>query len=217
MKYKQYQKYKDSGIEWIGEVPEHWEVNKIKFNFGIKSGKTLQNSKKNENDLEVPYITAGNVFWENVDVDDLSTMRATPDEIKKYQVKNGDLLVCEGGESGRSAILQKIDFDCIIQNHVHRLRPMNGDSSGYLLYSLESIKDSGWFEVLTKRVTLSNLPSQMLANMQIPIPSEKEQYSIYDFLKKETAQLDDIISKSQSQVNSLQEKRLVLITNAVTK
>jgi len=166
--------------------------------------------------LEVPYITAGNVFWENVDVDDLSTMQATPAEIKKYQVKNGDLLVCEGGESGRSAILQKVDFDCIIQNHVHRLRPMNGDSSGYLLYSLESIKDAGWFEVLTKRVTLSNLPSQMLANIKTPVPSEKEQNEIYDFLKKETTQFDNLISKSKQQVNFLQEKRQALITSAVT-
>ena len=216
MKYKQYQKYKDSGVEWIGEIPEEWEVNKIKFYFEIKSGKTLQSNKQNEGDIEVPYITAGNVFWEKVDVDDLSVMQVNPEEIKTYQVQNGDLLVSEGGDSGRSAIVDKINFDCIIQNHVHRLRPLNGSSSGYLLHALRSIKESGWFDVLTKRVTMNNLPSLTLANMKIPVPSEKEQHGIYDFLQKETAQFDVLISKSQSQIKLLQEKRQALITAVVT-
>ena len=85
VKYKRYSKYKDSGVEWIGEIPEEWEINKIKFYFEIKSGKTLQSSKKNEDDIQVPYITAGNVFWDKIEIDDLSMMNVSPEEIKMYQ------------------------------------------------------------------------------------------------------------------------------------
>ena len=63
---------------------------------------------------------------------------------------------------------------------------------------------------------MNNLPSLTLANMKIPVPSEKEQHDIYDFLQKETKQFDNLISKSQSQIKLLQEKRQALITAAVT-
>tara|TARA_Y100000590_G_scaffold414676_1_gene511789 strand:- start:239 stop:1531 length:1293 start_codon:yes stop_codon:yes gene_type:complete len=217
MKYKEYPKYKDSGVEWIGDIPEGWEINKIKFYFEIKSGKTLQSSKKNEDDIQVPYITAGNVFWDKIEIDDLSMMNASSEEIKMYQIQNGDLLVSEGGDSGRSAIVDKINFDCIIQNHVHRLRPLNGSSSGYLENVLRSIKESGWFDALTKRVTMNNLPSLILANIIMPVPSEKEQYEIYNFLQKKKIQFDELIAKSKAQVTLLEEKRQATIIQAVTK
>jgi len=232
MKYKKYPKYKDSDVEWIGKIPEDWKTSRIKFYFNIKTGKTLQSKKKHENDIQVPYITVGNVFWEKVVMNDLDTMWVEPDEVKKYGVKNHDLLVCEGGEAGRSTIVDEIKNPCITQNHVHVIRPKKDFSIGFLLYTLEAVKDSGWFEAITKRVSIPTLPNTVLGNTKIPIPSPDTQIQIYKFLKKETTQIDNLIEKIHGKIeikpyqlyieapnnylSLLYEKRRALITATVT-
>ena len=217
MKYKKYSKYKDSGVEWIGEIPEGWDTSRIKFYFNIKTGKTLQSKKKHEDDVQVPYITAGNVLWEKVVMSDLETMWVKSKEVKKYEVKNQNLLVCEGGEAGRSALANEIKNLCITQNHVHVVSPKKDFSTGFLLYTLEAIKDSGWFETITKRVAIPTLPNLVLGNTKIPIPSPDIQNQIIAFLKKETTQFDELIAKSKAQVTLIEEKRQATITQAVTK
>ena len=95
---------KDSGVEWLGMVPEGWKVGRVAFGYDIVLGKMLQPSPNSELDIAVSYYRAMNVQWENID-GDLKVMWATPEEIKNFGVRQGDLLVCEGGEVGRAAII----------------------------------------------------------------------------------------------------------------
>lgn len=208
---------KDSGVEWIGKVPENWEIKKIKYDFDIRSGKTLQSSVENEDEIPVKYITTSNVLWEKIDLNNLPTMWANKNEIRKYGVKNGDLLVCEGGEGGRSAVLEKIEMDCITQNHVHIVRPKNNQNTKFLMYVLESIKNSKWFEAITARVTISNLPNLTLANTRIPFPSSGEQNNVVKFLEIETSKIDSYSEKYQKMANLLKEKAKIVVNQAVTK
>lgn len=213
---KTYLKIKDSGIGWIGEIPEQWECKKIKFDFKIQSGKTL-NSKQKEDQILVPYLTTSHVFWDNVIInDDLPMMYATQEEINRHLIKKNDLLVCEGGEGGRSAVIKKIDRQIITQNHVHIVRSKKGSNTKFLMYVLETIKNANWFDAITTRVTISNLPSQTLANIKIPFPSEDEQKQIAKFLDREVIKINSLMFGNKLQHEILSEYRHVLISSAVT-
>lgn len=208
---------KKSEITWTAEIPNQWGVEKIKFNFYIKSGKVLQSEQKHEFEVLTPYLTNGKVIWEKVDSKNLPKMWASPKEIRENLVNKGDLLVCEGGEGGRAAIVEEIPNPCIFQNHVHRLRPKKDLSSKYLMYILEAVKICGWFSALTKRVTLANLTSIILGNIKIPIPTNDEQNSITQFLDNKTKILDEIFFAKQKKIGLLLEKRQTLITYHITK
>ena len=101
-----YPAYKDSGVPWLGEVPEHWEVASAKRRYEIQLGKMLQPQAAGPLDVLVPYLRAKNVQWSSVQTADLPKMWASPYEIERFGVTAGDLLVCEGGEGGRSGILR---------------------------------------------------------------------------------------------------------------
>lgn len=119
---KDYPKYKDSGIEWLGEVPEEWKTTKVGFGYSIQLGKMLQPEPDKPSDVLVNYLKAVNVQWDEITVDDDSLMWASDSDLSKYSIRHGDLLVCEGGEAGRAAILEFEVGEMIIQNALHRVR-----------------------------------------------------------------------------------------------
>jgi type I restriction enzyme S subunit len=96
----------------------------------------LQNEPQTSKDEQVPYLKAFYVNWEKVKASDLPGMWASPGDIRKYSVIDGDLLVCEGGEGGRAGILQNAPAKCIIQNALHRVRPRKDNSNQFLMYLL---------------------------------------------------------------------------------
>lgn len=207
----------DSKISWLGDIPNHWKISKIKFHYGIKTGKTLQSEPEEDNDILVPYVTSSHVQWEGVQTTDLPEMWATPRQIREISFMDGDLLVCEGGEAGRAAIAKDISFSCIIQNHLHRVRETDDSKLRYLLYYLKAVKASGWFNVITKKVTISNLASQELKDLVFLCPPSDEQDGISSFLTLETRKIDHLIEKKGRLIEILQEKRDVTINNAITK
>jgi len=103
-----YPTMKDSGIEWLGEVPAHWEIPAVKKHYAIQLGKMLQNKPNNRADVEVPYLKAQHVQWFHVRTTDTPTMWASRDDIDQFGIAPGDLLVCEGGEGGRCGILRRL-------------------------------------------------------------------------------------------------------------
>lgn len=117
---KKYDTYKDSGIEWIGEVPGHWEVKRLKAVAQIVLGKMLTNDDKGDFSLK-PYLRAGNINWLNVNVDDIKEMWFSDKELEKYRLETDDLLVSEGGEVGRTCIWKNELPECYIQNSVHKI------------------------------------------------------------------------------------------------
>ena len=96
-----YPAYKPSGVEWLGDVPAHWEVTAVKRRYSIKLGKMLQNAPQRPDDVEVPYLKAQHVQWSQILTADVPKMWASQSETLKFGIETGDLLVCEGGEGGR--------------------------------------------------------------------------------------------------------------------
>ena len=204
MKYKQYQKYKDSGIEWIGEIPEHWEVRKLKYSVDLYSKKSNGNAK------ERPYVGLENI--------ESKTGRLIPDfptefEGDSKEFESGDVLFGKLRPYLAKAILADFSGRCSGEILVLRGNKIKPELLHHLVLS------DGFIQIVnssTYGVKMPRAEWPMIGNILIPISPEKEQNEIYDFLKKETSNFDDLISKSQSQINFLQEKRQALITSAVT-
>ncbi len=215
MKYKTYPKMKESGMGWIGDIPEEWNAGKLKFHYDIISGKVLQSKQKIFDDILIDYITAGNVLWEKVDLDELSQMWTTKDEIERIGVKNNDLLICEGGEAGRSGILSNLKNTCIIQNHVHRVRSKNDASTKFLMYLMEFFHSSGILKTIISRVTIASLPKLTLANFPMITPT-KEQNIIVKFLNIKISNIDSEISKNKKLIKLLKEKKQKTISDSIT-
>lgn len=212
---KRYEKYKPSGVEWLGEVPEEWIISPLKFYFDVQLGKMLQPKQENSDDIEINYIKAINVQWKEVNTENLSQMWCSPKDIEKYEVKNGDLLVCEGGEVGRCSIVNNLKELTIIQNAVHRIRPNENSNTLFLNYFIQHIANSSWFNILCNKATIAHLTSEKLLNTIIALPSLAEQVSIANFLDKKTEKIDRLISHQQALLEKLSEKRTALITEAV--
>lgn len=215
--YLAYEKYRPSKIEWVRSIPAHWNESAVKINYLMQLGKMLQNDASALSDVEVSYLKAQHVNWNRVTTDGLPKMWASPSELKNYGVQNGDLLVCEGGEVGRAAILEGLDEPAIIQNAIHRIRGTASGDIRFFSYLLKNIADAGWFAILCNKATIAHLTVDKLGAIQIPIPSLAEQQKIAAFLDWKTSQIDTLIAKKHELLQKLKEKRLAVITQAVTK
>jgi type I restriction enzyme S subunit len=200
----------------LGKIPEHWRRSGFRYYFDIQLGKILQNEPQSPDDDEIFYLKAIHVRWDRVDTYELPKMWASPRDREKYSVKNGDLLICEGGEVGRTALLMEIQEDCIIQNALHRVRPLEKTSVEYLNYLMRHIADTGWLDILCNKSTIAHLTSEKLGALALPLPLLDEQKVIAQYLDQKTSEIDQQKVKIQQAIELLKEYRTSLITNAVT-
>ena len=207
---------KDSGVDWIGQIPEGWGVGKLKYYFDVQLGKMLQPSAINGNDIEIDYLRAINVQWDNILVDNLSKMWCNPSEVSKYEIMNGDLLVCEGGEVGRCGIVEYLSDRAIIQNAVHRIRSAERANVRFLNYYIQHTTKSKWFDILCNKATIAHLTSEKLLNTLVVLPSISEQIQIADFLDKKTEQINQMIAIKKEQIENINKQRQTLIYDYVT-
>lgn len=216
-KYKPYPKYKDSGVEWLGQVPEEWPVIRVGYGYDVLLGKMLQPLSKGAEDRLVPYLKALNVQWENI-TGELSEMWASDSEIQKFSIRKGDLLVCEGGEVGRCALVPyHPDSICIIQNSLHRVRATKGYSVNYLLRVLETANGASWFDILCNKATIAHFTRDKFVSLRFPAPDIDTQGKIAEYLNQECSHIDTIISKQEHLIELLEEKRISIISHAVTE
>jgi type I restriction enzyme S subunit len=208
-------KLKPSGVEWLGDVPEHWEVKRAGLAYKIQLGKMLQPDTSTSDDEQFAYLKALHVQWEKIQTDDLPVMWASKYELSKYSVKRGDLLVCEGGEVGRAVILQDDLENVIIQNSLHRVRS-NNNLNTFLMYVLENAASKHWFEILCNKATIAHFTGDKFSALRIPLPPLPEQQAIAAFLDRETAKIDELSAKVTTVIERLKEYRTALISSAVT-
>lgn len=223
MKYPVYRKYKPSGVEWLGDVPEHWGVLQTNFAFAIQLGKMLQPEPANDSEEEVPYLKAQHAQWEKVRVSDLPTMWASATDQAKYSVADGDLLVCEGGdvvfarrgEMGRCAVVGEEESGWLCGTGSMIIRLSDCDAR----YFARVFRSAGFSALLTLNAvgtTMLNLNPSIVGRMRVPLPPLPEQCAISDHLDRETAKIDRMVAKVEEAIERLQEYRTALITAAVT-
>jgi type I restriction enzyme, S subunit len=207
---------KDSGVEWLGDIPEHWDCLSLRLRYSIELGKMLD-QRKISGDYLVKYLRNVDVQWDFINQDELPEMDINPREYERYLVKEGDLLVCEGGESGRSAIVQSTENIIGFQKAIHRLRPIDKQEiSRYLLYTFYYVSKLGVFIAEGNPNTITHLTSEKLKLYKLPRPSRIEQELIVEYLDQKTAEIDLQKVKVKEAIELLKEYRTALITNAVT-
>lgn len=217
MKLLAYPRTRPSGVEWLGDLPEHWSPQGVKFCYSIQLGKMLQPEPASPTDEETPYLKSQHVQWEHVRVADLPTMWTTKKERRQYAVKDGDLLVCEGGDVGRAAVVRGAPEGTIIQNALHRVRPQGENQTGFLLYVLSHAASQGWFEIICNRSTIAHFTVDKFGALGVALPTPAEQRAIAAFLDRETGRMDRLVAKKRELIERLKEKRTALISRTVTR
>lgn len=208
---------KSSGIEWLGDVPEYWKINKASRMYKIEMGKMRQADQKSSEDIEIQYLKSTNIQWHRLDLSSVQTMWVHPDEISKVIVEEGDLIICEGGEVGRGCIIENLDRrKLVIEKSLHRVRETEMGNSYYLLYLLEAISNSKFFEVICNGATIKHLTAEKLKELKIPMPSYEEQKQIVDFLEQKFKNLQKLIDKIEQYIHNLDEYKSSLIIATVT-
>ena len=207
---------KDSGIEWLGMIPEHWEVTKLKYGYETCLGKMLQPQPVSSLDTLEPYLRAANISWEGVDISDIKKMWFSPNEKETYKFKNNDLLISEGGDVGRATFWKKELPNCYIQNAVHRVRSKTNYSNKILYYWLFFLKNIGYIDLICSKATIAHFTAEKVKETPIlSIPFHEVEF-IINFLDKETTRIDTLINKTKQSIEKLKEYRTALISAAVT-
>ena len=147
--------------------------------FYHNTGKALNSS--NSAGQKLTYITTSNLYWDRFELDKLKEMPFTDGEIDKCTVVKGDLLVCEGGDIGRSAIW-KYNFPMRIQNHIHRLRSYGNVNVRFYYYVMFLFKHSGL--IGGKGIGIQGLSSNALHNLLVPLPPLEEQKRVLDAIEQ---------------------------------
>ena len=207
---------KPSGVEWLGDIPAHWDVTAVKRHYSIQLGKMLQNFPHSPKDVEVPYLKAQHVQWFSVRTTDVPTMWASPYDMEQFGIRAGDLLVCEGGEGGRCSLVKEVPPGCIIQNALHRVRALETGRNDYLQYVMSSISRAGWFDAINNKATIAHFTVEKFRSLRIPIPPLAEQAAIAAYLDKQTAAIDAAMARAQREFELLSEYRTRLIVDVVT-
>ena len=169
--------YQESELGWI---PKDWSVSVIGTEFDIQLGKMLD-SEKNSGVLK-PYIGNKAVQWDNIAVDDLQVMAMTDSDLARFRLVKGDLLVCEGGVVGRSAIWDAPINECYYQKALHRLRPRNNYNPNLMAAFLQYWADGDMLANYTSQTSIAHLTQEKLAIVPLPKPSITEQSAIVTIL-----------------------------------
>ncbi len=218
-KYKPYPAYKPSGVEWLGEIPAHWKVRRLKYVAALNPRASEVRKLAPETDVSfVPMESVGEYGGL-----DLSLTKELSDVADGYTYfSNGDVVVAKitpcfenGKGSLASELANGIAFGTT-ELHVMRCSPELDKRFAFYLTLTDAFRKLGEAEMYgaggQKRV-----PESFIKNLKHPIPPLPEQQAIAAFLDRETARIDALVSKKERLIELLQEKRTALITRAVTR
>jgi len=182
----------------VGVIPREWGVSTVGREFEIKLGKMLDE----ERNVGVPKPYLGNkaVQWGRIDIIDLPTVPMTRADIETYRLRQGDLLVCEGGEVGRAALWNAPAEECYYQKALHRLRPLRGFDSRLMVALLRHWADRGLLANYVTQTSIAHLPREKFMEVPMPVPPLPEQRAIATALSDVDAllgALDRLIAKKR--------------------
>jgi len=208
-------KLKDSKIEWLGKIPEHWEVKKLKYVANIVLGKMLTSEDKGEYFLK-PYLRAANLNWLSANVDDVKEMWFSEKELVKYRIDNNDLLVSEGGEVGRTCIWKSEINECYIQNSVHKVTINKNNDPAFFLYQFYSFGEKGSFDAIVNRISIAHLTVEKLKEILFLVPTKEEQEQIVKFINSESKRIEKKVDLALNLIELLKQYKTALISEVAT-
>lgn len=206
---------KDSGVEWGGEMPEHWEVKRVKEVGLVVLGKMLDNVKS-ENTLLRSYLKSKNIGWLKVEGADIEQMYFSAADMKSYRLKNGDILLSEGGEVGKTAFWNDEIEECYIQNSVHKITVYKNNCARFFLYQSFLLGSIKYYDSIVSHVSIKHLTKEKLSRVSWVCPPLVEQVAIAAYLDDKTAKIDRTVTAISSKIEKLKDLRKALINDVVT-
>ena len=171
------------------DIPKTWEWTTIGDISEHNTGKTLD--KGRNSGVLHKYITTSNLYWDSFVLDNLKEMPFEENELNKYAAIKGDLLICEGGDGGRSAIWNK-EYPICFQNHIHRVRPFFDIKSKYIYFFMLHSSLNGYLNYYKKGIGIQSLSGSSLSSIRLPLPPTLEQDRIVKKIEKIFSFLDEI-------------------------
>ena len=212
---------KPSGVEWLGEVPAHWEVQRLRHAVNMKVSNVDKHSKEGE--LPVRLCNYVDVYKNDRITKSVPFMRATAkaDEMDRFRLEPSDVLITKDSEVwndiGVPAFVEYSAKDLVCGYHLALLRPLRTVLNGaYLFYSLQSSAIAYQFHIAANGVTRYGLSHHAIKSAFLPIPPLAEQAAIAAYLDKETAAIDAAMARARREIELLSEYRTRLIADVVT-
>lgn len=213
---KKYENYKDSGLEWLGMVPEHWGIVPLKYLLSEPLQYGANESADNCNPSEPRYIRITDITEDGKLRK--STYRTLPyQKAEGYMLKKGDILFARSGATVGKTFIFEEDYDACFAGYLikascnEKLLPM------FLYYFTSSNSYENWKNSTFNQATIQNIGADKYCTLPIPTPSSEEQEGIINFLSHNVAQIDALISEKEKMVEDLKAYRSSLITETVTK
>ena len=222
LRYGPYPEYKSSGIDWLDEVPAHWEVRRLRNTVDMR----VSNVDKHIKDGEMPVRLCNyvDVYKNNRITDDIPFMQATANtsEIDRFRLELGDVLITKDSETwddiGVPALVDYAASDLICGYHLAMLRPMKSSiESGFLLRVLQSSAVGSQFYISASGVTRYGLTHEAIKSVILPVPPLGEQMAIIRYLDCADDRIHRAISTKERLVELLTEQRQAVIHRAVTR
>ncbi len=214
-RFKPYPAYKDSGVEWLGQIPAHWEVRSLKRTASIRYGLGEPPQLLTDG---LPFVRATNVTKGRIVDHDMQFV--DPKDVpwnRDPALKTGDIIVVRSGAyTGDSAIIPQ-NYDAAIAGYDMVVRVRRGQPRFLAWALLSRYVLEAQIELESMRAAQPHLNAEELGAVAILLPSDSEQLAIAAFLDREMARIDALVAKKERLIELLQEKRTALITRAVTK
>ena len=208
---------KDSGVEWIGEIPKDSKVTRAGHIYSIVLGKMLSPSPKQNSDTLEYYLCAANVHFTGISYEPLKQMWFSEIEKQLYAVQCGDLLVVEGGAgAGGAAIVEESLNNYYIQNSIMIARPKGDVSNKWLYYSLYSLVKHNYIDFVCNKATIPHFTKDKLSKVPIIIVKKEKETEIINYLDQKCTQIDNLIAIKQQKIEKLQQYKKSLIYEYVT-
>jgi len=200
-------------VNGFGKLPKKWEIKPVKELFETKLGKMLSPISKTGKNPK-PYLRNVNVQWGRIDTSDLLEMDFSEDECKRFCLVPGDILVCEGGEIGRTAIWRGRLQECYYQKAIHRLRPIANKIlpeffAYHMMYAFLFGKTYSEIGTIT---TIAHLPQEKLELLRVPVPQLPEQRQIAGILTR----CDETIAAARANVAAAKALKMKMINEMLT-
>ena len=217
-----YPRYRDSGVEWLGEVPEHWEVRRLEHVAAYRTSNV--NKKTEEGEMPVRLCNYTDVYYgDRIRAGDGEFMEATasPGEVARFGLRVGDVLITKDSEDWEDiavpALVDETADDFVCGYHLGILRSGPAMDAGFLYRAMQSGAVNRQLQTSASGVTRYGLPNAAVGDALLPLPPLDEQRAIAAFLDRETERIDALVAKKRLLIERLEEYRSALITRTVTR
>lgn len=213
--------FKSSGVEWLGEVPEHWTLARLKDAAVVQTGLTLGKNYKGVKTESRPYLRVANVQVGRVDLKHVKYLDVPSNEANGATLRAGDVLMTEGGDIdklGRGCVWRDEIPGCLHQNHIFAVRCRKDVLSPEFLAGLmASLHGRAYFQLTAKQTTnLASTNSTTLRAFPVFLPPLPEQLTILDEIARKTTGLAAAMGRAEHEIVLLREYRIRLIADVVT-